>query len=99
MGLASTNAIIGTRLLANEPELLEDLDVLKKGFPKLAMALPKWMAKDVHVAREKIIRAFMKWGLDDEGMMAYLKKRKDMLAIRGIDQQDQAIGNFGIWMA
>jgi hypothetical protein len=99
MGLASTNAIIGTRLLANEPELLEDLDVLKKGFPKLAMALPKWMAKDVHVAREKIIRAFMKWGVDEEGMSIHVKKRTHMHVARGMDLRDMAVANYVLWMA
>jgi hypothetical protein len=99
MGLASTNAIIGTRLLANEPELLEDLAVLKKGFPKLAMGLPKWMAKDVHVAREKIIRAFMKWGMDDEGMLIDLKKRNHIHVARGMDSRDMAVANYVLWMA
>jgi hypothetical protein len=99
MGLASTNAIIGPRLLANEPELLEDLAVLRKGFSKLAMALPNWMAKDVHVAREKIIRAFMKWGVDEEGMLIDIKKRNHMLADRSMDLRDMAVVNYGLWMA
>jgi hypothetical protein len=99
MGIPSTNTVLGTSLLANEPKILEYLSVWNQNYYKLGMGLPKWMTKDALDAKEKIVSAFVKWGLDDEGMMAYLKKRKDMLAIRGIDQQDQAIGNFGIWMA
>jgi hypothetical protein len=99
MDLASTNVIMGTRLLANEPKLLGDLFTLRKGFPKLAMGLPKWMAKDVHVTREKIIRAFMKWGVDEEGMMIYIRKRNQELVGRGMDLRDVAVLNYGLWMA
>ena len=99
MGIASTNAVLGTSLLDNEPRMLEYFTIWQTGYYKLGMGLPKWMAKDAFDAREKMIDAFMKWGMDDEGMMFYLKKRREMLAIRGIDERDQAIGNFGIWMA
>jgi hypothetical protein len=99
MGIPSTNTVMGTSLLANEPKILEYLSVWNQNYYKLGMGLPKWVAKDALDAKEKIVSAFEKWGLDDEGMMVYLKKRQDMLAIRGIDQQDQAIGNFGVWMA
>jgi hypothetical protein len=99
MGLASTNALQGTRLLANEPKLLDDLYVLRKGFPRLALGLPKWMAKDVHVAREKIIHAFMKWGVDEEDMLVYIKKRNRVFVTHGMDLRDVAVTNYGRWMA
>ena len=65
----------------------------------MVVGLPKWMAKDAYVAREKMIRAFMKWGLDEEEMMFYLKKRTEMSAVRGIDQWDLAAANFSLWTA
>jgi hypothetical protein len=99
MGIAASNAIIGPRLLINEPKILEDLAVWKKGVFKLAMGLPKWMLKDVHAAREKMIRAFMKWGVDEEEMTFYLKKRGQMYIARGIDRRDMATANFGVWTA
>jgi hypothetical protein len=97
MGIASTNAIIGTRLLINEPKILEELAAWRKSFPALAMGLPKWMAKDAYDAREKMIRAFMKWGVDEEDMTPSLKKRTEMFIARGVDLRDLAITNFGLW--
>jgi hypothetical protein len=98
MGIASTNAFMGPRLLANEPKLLEDLAVWENGIFKLAMGLPKWMAKDAHVAREKMIRAFLQGGVDDEAMI-YVNKRTEMVNARGFDQWSQAAANFGLWSA
>jgi hypothetical protein len=97
MGIASSNALLGPRLLANEPKILEEIAIWKSGFPKMAMGLPKWMVKDAHVAREKMIRAIMKWGVDDEEMMFYVKKRTEMFAARGIDRWDLAAANFSLW--
>jgi hypothetical protein len=97
VGIASTNAIIGTRLLVNEPKILEELVAWRERFPALAMGLPKWMAKDAHAAREKMIRAFMKWGVDEEDMTFSLKKRTEMFFARGLDLRDVAIANFGLW--
>jgi len=99
MGIAASNAIIGPRLLANEPKILDDLAVWKKGVFKLAMGLPKWMVKDTYAAREKMIRAFMKWGVHEEEMTLYLKKRGQMYVARGVDLRDLAITNFGVWTA
>jgi hypothetical protein len=99
MGLAATNAFIGPRLLANEPKMLECLAVLGKSTFKLALGLPKWIAKDGHVARDKLIRGFMKWGVDEEGMLSYLKKRNKMFVARGMALRDVAVVNYGLWMA
>jgi hypothetical protein len=88
---------MGPRLLANEPQILEYLAVWERDFSKLAMRFPKWMAKDAHAAREKIIRAFMKWGVYEEEMLDFLKRRTEMTAARGIDQWDQAVANFTLW--
>ena len=99
MGLASTNAIIGPRLLANEPKMLEYLTVLRKSTFKLALGLPKWIAKDALEAREKLIRGFMIWGVNEEGMINYLKKRNKMFVARGLDLRDVAVVNYGLWMA
>jgi hypothetical protein len=57
------------------------------------------MVKDAQVAREKMIRAFMKWGVDEEEMTVYLKKRSQMLIARGIDRWGVATGNFSVWTA
>ena len=46
MGIASTNAVVGTRLLENMPDLFNMLAKWEKGFYKLAMNLPRWMNKD-----------------------------------------------------
>ncbi len=99
MGIPATNAFVGPRILANEPKLLKYLAVWERGFSKLAMGFPKWMAKDAHVAREKIIHAFMTWGLNDEEMLDFLKRRNEMTAARGIDQWNLAVANFTLWTA
>jgi hypothetical protein len=99
VGIPATNAFVGPRLLANEPKILEYLALWEKDFFKLAVGFPKWMAKEAYVAREKMIRAFMKWGLYEEEMMVYLKKRTEMSAARGIDQWNLAAANFSFWTA
>jgi hypothetical protein len=65
----------------------------------MVVGLPKWMAKDAHIARDKMIRAFMKWGVDEEEMWFYLKKRTEMAAARGVARWDLAVANFCIWTA
>jgi hypothetical protein len=85
--------------MANEPKILEDFAIWEKDLFKLAMGLPKWMAKDAHLARERIIRAFMKWGVAEKGMTRHVRKISDMSIARGLDQWDLAATNFGFWMA
>jgi hypothetical protein len=97
MGIAASNALLGPRLLANEPKILDDITVWENGFFKMAMGLPKWMVKDAHVAREKLTRAIMKWGVDDEGMMSYLKRQNERFAARDIDRWDVAAVSFSLW--
>jgi hypothetical protein len=99
MGIATTNAFIGPRLLANEPKMLEYLTVLRKSTFKLALGLPKWIAKDALEAREKLIRGFMKWGVDEEGMLSHFRKRSKMFIARGMNLRDVAVVNYGLWMA
>jgi hypothetical protein len=99
MGMASTNAFIGPRLLAIEPKLLETLTVLRESTFKLALGLPKWIAKDAHIARDELICAFMKWGVDEEGMISHFKKRNHMFVARGMALRDVAVVNYGVWMA
>jgi hypothetical protein len=90
---------MGPRLLANEPQIFEDLAIWEKNLFKLSMGFPKWMAKEGHVAREKLIRAFMKWGVDEEEMVHFLKKRTEMNAARGVDLWNLAAYNFLLWTA
>jgi hypothetical protein len=99
MGIAASNAFIGPRLLAIEPKLLEYVALMKKNTFKLALGLPKWIAKDAHFFRHKLIRGFMKLGVDEEGMTSYLKKRNQMFVARGMALQDVAVVNYSLWMA
>jgi hypothetical protein len=89
---------MGPRLLANEPQMFEYLAAWEKDFSKLAMGFPKWIAKDAHAARAKMIHSFMNAGVDEE-MMVPLKKRVEMTAARGVDQWSLAASNFGLWTA
>jgi hypothetical protein len=89
---------MGPRLLASEPKMLEYFAMWEKGFSKLAMGFPKWMAKEAYLAREKMLRALMNRGVDDE-MMVHVKKRTEMCAARGVDQWSLAASNFGLWTA
>jgi hypothetical protein len=98
LGIPSTNAFIGPRLLAKEPKLLEYLAGWEKNVFKLAMGFPKWMTKEAHVARENIINAFLKRGADDEAMI-YVKKRTEMCTALGLDQRNLASANFSLWTA
>ena len=85
--------------MANEPKIFEVFDVWDKDLSKLAMGFPKWMTKDALVARERIIRAFMKWGVGEKEMNCHLKKITEMFAARGLDQWDLAATSFSVWMA
>jgi hypothetical protein len=88
---------MGPKLLENEPKLLEYLSMWDKEFFKLAMGLPRWMTGQAYPAMEKMIKAFMKWGLDDEEMLVFLRQSGKMLNARGADEWDQAAANFSMW--
>jgi hypothetical protein len=88
---------MGPKLLENEPKLLEYLSMWDTEFFKLAMGLPRWMTGQAYPAMEYIIKAFMKWGLDEEEMLIYLRERGKMLSARGADEWDQAAANFSFW--
>lgn len=99
MGVPSTNAIVGPQLLENDPDVLENLAVWDKNFFRYAMGIPRWMAGRAYDSRDKIIKTFMKWGLDDERMLSSFKIRGEQMALRGVDQWDYAVGNYGFWTA
>jgi hypothetical protein len=88
---------MGPKLMENEPKLLEYLTAWDKEFFKLALGLPKWMTGNAYPALESMIKAFMKWGLNEEEMIIYLKKRGEMVVARGADDWDQAAANFSLW--
>lgn len=90
---------MGPQILEYEPKMIDYVTEVDKNFFKLALGLPRWMIRNTYDARETLIKTFMKCGLIDEKILPAMRTRSGMMASRGADNWDQAVGVFGTWSA
>jgi hypothetical protein len=98
VGVSSTLAAMGPRLLEGDPELLDRLQTYEGDFHKFSAGLPKWMMKAANANLDKIIDAFARVG-KDPNMLPWLTKRMEMCEVRNMSQRDVAASMWTLWMA
>jgi hypothetical protein len=98
MGIPSTLAMVGPRLLEGDPEILERLAKHESYLYKFSAGLPKWMMKAAHENLAKIIDTFVKVGKDSH-MLPWLTRRMEMCEARNLSPHDVSVITFTLWMA
>ncbi|PVF99806.1 cytochrome P450 [Serendipita vermifera] len=98
LGLPSTHALVGSRLLKVDPEILDRLARYEGDFHKLSAGFPRWMMGAAHANLDKIIDAFEAIGKDPE-MLPWIVRRMEMCEARGLSPRDVAASMWTLWMA
>ena len=98
IGIPSTNALVGEKVLQADPDILAALMRVDSDMPRLSSGLPKWLIKDA-IDNVKHLNDTFERELNQEDSMYWLTKRMKMMAARGISYRDQTTGAMAIWQA
>jgi hypothetical protein len=96
IGRSSSNAVVGPRLLDQNPDLLNWYCQWQVDFFKFSFGLPRWSIKRAHENRDRILKAFTDHAKDPEALW-FVRAREEMMEIRGVTGTDMAALTFAFW--
>ncbi|PVF99624.1 cytochrome P450 [Serendipita vermifera] len=96
VGRSSSNAVVGSALLDQNPDLLNWYSQWQADFFKFSFGLPKWSIKRAYENRDRILTAFATHAEDPDAVW-FVRAREEMMEARGVTGKDMAALTFAFW--